>query len=339
VRILTPWSAAAGAGTVLVLALAFGAGSGGASPAPALPPAGALLPAAGAPAAGMGPAEVAVPVRPTVVGGTATRTQYHEFRTECTITDHRKDDPIVFPGLAGASHDHTFFGNTTTTATSTVDSLGAGATSCLAPGDLTAYWMPTLYAGDTVVNPDHVIVYYKSGVEDYRTVRPFPVGFRMVVGDMHAAGPAEFTQGYWSCSSARRTPDVVQSCSRAKGQQVYARLQSPSCWDGLHLDSANHKSHVVYPARGRCPADHPVALPMLEFKVPYEVGGKAGTLRLSSGAGYTFHYDFVNRWDPATQAALVGQCINGGLQCDPHGFDQFHPEHRPVLDPRYRLAR
>ena len=330
------WHPVAIGAVVLLLALASGAARGGAvHEVAAVPPMGTLLPAAG----GLGPTELAIPVRPAVVAGPMTRTQYHEFQARCTITDHRRDDPIVFPGLAGASHDHTFFGNDTTTATSKMALLGRGGTSCLAPGDLSAYWMPTLYAGATTVDPDHTIVYYKSGVADYRTVQPFPVGFRMVVGDAHATGPAEFTRGYWSCSAARRTPEIVQTCSRAKGERVYARLKSPSCWDGVHLDTPDHKSHLVYPVRGACPAGHPVALPMLEFKVPYEVGGTTETLRLSSGAGYTFHYDFVNLWDPATQAALVTQCINGGLQCDPRGYDQHHPERGRVLDERYLLQR
>lgn len=326
-RLLTPFNALAGAAVVVMLALATGTGSGGAAPA-----------APGA--AGMGPTELSTPVKPRVVTGEPTRRQYHEFQTNCTISHVLPDDPIVFPGQPGASHSHTFFGNRTTTATSTVSSLAGGATSCVAPGDKAAYWMPTFYAGDTVLTPDHTVIYYKSGVNDYREVQPFPRGFRFVIGDAHATSDAEFrTHGYWSCTGTGRTYDIVQSCSRAAGQKVYARLWSPSCWDGVHLDSPDHKSHVTWPVSGACPASHPVALPMLEFKIPYLVGGKTGTLRLSTGAGYTFHFDFVNLWDDATQAAMVGQCINIGLQCDNRGYDEFYPQYAPVLDEHYLLQR
>src|SRR3569833_4220603 len=36
---------------------------------------------------------------------------HHEFQVNCSPSHHQPDDPIVFPGLPGASHDHTFIGN------------------------------------------------------------------------------------------------------------------------------------------------------------------------------------------------------------------------------------
>jgi hypothetical protein len=86
-----------------------------------------------------------------------------------------------------------------------------------------------------------------------------------------------------------------------------------------------------------CPADHPVALPMIEFKMAFPASGDMSAVRLSSGRGYSFHYDFFTAWDPATQAALVGHCINGGLQCDARGYDQSHPEAGAALNDRYEL--
>ena len=75
-----------------------------------------------------------------------------------------------------------------------------------------------------------------------------------------------------------------------------------------------------------CPTSHPVALPMIEFKMAWPVNGDMSQVRLASGTGHSFHYDFFNAWDDATQAALVKTCINGGLQCDARGYDQHHPE-------------
>lgn len=34
----------------------------------------------------------------------------------------------------------------------------------------------------------------------------------------------------------------------------------PACWDGVNLDSPDHKSHMAYPDRldnGKCPTTHP----------------------------------------------------------------------------------
>lgn len=47
-----------------------------------------------------------------------------------------------------------------------------------------------------------------------------------------------------------------------------AQIVFPSCWDGVNLDSEDHKSHMSYPVGGApdsgdCPSSHPV-------KVRYE---------------------------------------------------------------------
>jgi hypothetical protein len=45
------------------------------------------------------------------------------------------------------------------------------------------------------------------------------------------------------------------------------------CWDGVNLDSPDHKSHVTYPINGSfeggspCPASHPVRLPQLFYEI------------------------------------------------------------------------
>lgn len=102
---------------------------------------------------------------------------FHEFQANCSVTHTRPDDPIVYPGQPGKSHDHTFMGNTTTDAHSTTDSLKRGNTACKAPGDKSAYWMPTLLkAGQPVLPVGPQVIYYKAGVTDYTSVRPFPEG-------------------------------------------------------------------------------------------------------------------------------------------------------------------
>jgi hypothetical protein len=43
------------------------------------------------------------------------------------------------------------------------------------------------------------------------------------------------------------------------------------CWDGVNLDSANHKSHVAYPGyNGKCPTTHPVKIPQLFFEIVWD---------------------------------------------------------------------
>ncbi|GLX94780.1 DUF1996 domain-containing protein [Herbidospora sp. NBRC 101105] len=275
-----------------------------------------------APAAVASPFPTAKPLPVPTFSGPPPFAQYREIHANCKVTHHLSDDPIVYPGLPGAAHNHTFAGNPTTNAKSTRASLLAGGSSCQDTMDKSAYWIPTLYQNGKVVDPTIVTTYYKSGVKDYRTVQPFPAGFRLIVGDMRTASAADF-QGTWTCGGGTFTT-FPKSCP--SGSSLIVRLKAPSCWNGRDLDSSDHKSHMAYPVKGLCPAAFPVPLPMLEIKVPYKLpGGKTDGLAYSSGASYSFHYDFMEAWAGNRQAELVKHCINGGRQCNGYGIDQHKP--------------
>ncbi|MEV0917987.1 DUF1996 domain-containing protein [Streptomyces sp. NPDC049967] len=272
---------------------------------------------------------------------------FHEFQAKCAPTHTAPDDPIVYPGQPGKSHDHTFMGNTTTNAYTTAASLETGDTTCLAPGDKSGYWMPSLFNGDTKILPEGVqTIYYKAGVTDYRSVRPFPKGLRYVVGSpMQTQDEFKNLKGTvegWECGESFKNFDFPANCPTSRDTYLNLRLQAPSCWDGIHLDTPDHKSHMAYPVAGganynSCPADHPVALPMIEFKMAWPVNGDMSQVKLASGKGFSFHYDFMNGWDTATLDAMVTHCVKGGLQCDPHGYDENHPDKGAVLNGDYEL--
>ncbi|MFH8889379.1 DUF1996 domain-containing protein [Streptomyces sp. NPDC017949] len=292
-----------------------------------------------------------IPAVPQVTGVTPSwanppERYFHEFQANCSVSRTAPDDPIVFAGRPGASHDHTFMGNTTTDAFSTTASLSAGGTACTAPGDLSGYWMPTLHNGGRPVLPTGPqVIYYKSGVTDYKSVRPFPKGLRFVVGSPTQTA-AEFRghKGWvegWECGDSFKNTEFPANCPA--GTQLNIRMQSPSCWDGKFLDTPDHKAHMAYPVvkpgnnDNVCPTSHPVALPMVEFKMAFPVSGDMSQVRLSSGSGHSFHYDFFNAWDDRTLAALVEHCVKGGLQCDSRGYDETHPEAGAALGADHRL--
>ncbi|MFE9685180.1 DUF1996 domain-containing protein [Streptomyces sp. NPDC006285] len=292
-----------------------------------------------------------IPANPPVTGvtpsdRTPTPRYFHEFQANCSVTHTAPDDPIVYPGQSGRSHDHTFMGNTSTDAHSVTASLYGGDTVCKAPGDASAYWMPSLFKGDTKVLPTGPqVIYYKAGVTDYTSVRPFPKGLRYVVGNPTQSA-AEFRahKGWvegWECGDSFRNVDFPANCPA--GTQLNLRMQAPSCWDGRYLDTPDHQSHMAYPQvkpgtnDNVCPASHPVALPMIEFKMAFPVDGDMSQVRLASGRGHSFHYDFFNAWHEPTLRALVDHCIVGGLQCDARGYDQTHPEAGAALNADYRL--
>ena len=121
----------------------------------------------------------------------------NNFFSNCRYSHTAADDPIVLPGLAGRSHSHTFFGNVTTSAYSTLASLRRGATTCKPRFDRAAYWVPTLYQNGREVRPAKAQLYYV--LRGYDQMHPFPPGLRMVAGDAHATRPQSMRVTYWTC--------------------------------------------------------------------------------------------------------------------------------------------
>ncbi|MFJ7956391.1 DUF1996 domain-containing protein [Streptomyces sp. NPDC096319] len=361
-RTLSVLLLAAALGTSALTVGTYSAAADGKTPAPASAHAGHaagssagahVMGASALPSADDPDGDGYIPAVPQVTGVTPSdRTPapayHHEFQANCSVTHTAPDDPIVYPGRPGASHDHTFMGNTSTNAHSTTASLTGGATTCNAPDDSSAYWMPSLYKGDQKILPvGPQVIYYKSGVTDYTSVRPFPKGLRFVVGSpaqsaQEFRGHKGFVEG-WECGDSFFNVDFPASCPSRPDVQLNIRFQAPSCWNGLYLDTPDHKSHMAYPVvkpgtnDNMCPASHPVALPMIEFKMAFPVNGDMSQVRLSSGRGYSFHYDFFNAWEERTLKALVDHCVVGGLQCDTRGYDLYHPERGAVLNADHRL--
>ena len=94
------------------------------------------------------------------------------------------DDPIVYPRQPGVSHDHSFVGNTTTNAFSTLRTLRSGSTTCKRDGETAAYWMPTVLLNGQMVAPRGATIYYWR--KTLTALRAFPAGFKMIAGDRHA---------------------------------------------------------------------------------------------------------------------------------------------------------
>ena len=242
----------------------------------------------------------------------------------CQYSHSSMDDPSVFPGQPGAAHLPDFLGARSTNAFSTFASLRAGGTTCVLPGDSSAYWVPALYRNGVRLLPQgkaqHALFYYRRiGAPDGTIVRPFPAGLRILIGNSHAMSPQENpglgTTIIYRCGSGSDVPLAAPPTQCASGVMVVSFV-FPNCWNGTTLDSPDHKSHMAYPVRSRCPASHPVTLPRLESFFRYRVGtGPVGTITLASGPYYTAHQDFFNAWDPTVLQNLVTRCINQGIDC------------------------
>jgi hypothetical protein len=229
-----------------------------------------------------------------------------EFVHSCRFTHDSGDDPIVFPGKPGISHFHTFVGNRTTNAFSTYASLRLGGTTCARTADRSAYWAPALYQGSKLILPTLATIYYRRFT--LAPVHPFPNGLRMIAGDSGATSVQRMRVTFWDCGFLSPVPHSAHMLT-CPGESLHLNIVFPSCWDGRHLDSPDHKSHMAYMWKGKCPASHPVPVPALATKFSYHVRGGDG-LRLSSGGRYSGHADFINAWDPEALRELVDGCLN-----------------------------
>jgi hypothetical protein len=235
-------------------------------------------------------------------------------------------DPIVSPGNL-SSHLHSFVGSNAISSTQDYTSIRASS-ACTTSGlttDKSSYWAPTLFKYTknkfTAFNLTNVNTYYLQ--RGNMKLHAFPAGLRMVAGNATARGPAATAQlrdvvsfvclNYASGSS--QTSLIPQS---ACPDGLRAQIIFPSCWDGKHLDSVDHKSHMAYPLGDhpdngdQCPSTHPIRFTTLFYEFIWSVGSKAndGTWILANGdmQGYSFHGDFMNGWDVDVLQKGIDQC-------------------------------
>jgi hypothetical protein len=117
------------------------------------------------------------------------------FAVRCNFSHRAQVDPIRVPG-GPSGHMHDFFGNTTTNADSTYQTMTAppptnpptARTTCSRPEDTAGYWIPTVSWKDstgklTTLQANRGVFYYRAGLKNYRTVQPFAPDLRDINAD------------------------------------------------------------------------------------------------------------------------------------------------------------
>ena len=268
-----------------------------------------------------------------------------------------KDDPVVFFNQPGASHLHQVWGNSLfTAATTPADLANNASTNCNdTPYSLnrSSYWTPALvHENGDVIKPDLVMVYYKRKMASSIYCDPaneryagkcigIPSQLRFVFGWDSKQPTATVKGASWYCTTASghyTNLDDVFNAGCTVGADLIANTSAPNCWDGKHLDSPDHRSHMSYvvadphTAIGRCPATHPYLIPQQENKAQYRVtadmigtradGSKYSRLRLTSDAmlpgskpGATLHADYMEAWVTVAKKMWLDHCIDRGLDC------------------------
>ena len=269
----------------------------------------------------------------------AGNTGIPEFRADCKFSHQLADDPIVFPGLAGASHMHSFVGNKAVNADTTAADLKAKTDSTCVPSvDHSAYWVPTLYEAGTkkAVETTGFRVYYKSLRQNSSDVMPLPNGLRMIAGDAKKKVPTpKGSPGRFFCAlyEAGDVNGIAQSdngnwpiCDPKIGySSLHFMLQFPDCWDGKHLDSPDHKSHVAFGDDKGCPAAFPIRIPAVFFDIMYPAKGSQAGYYLSSDpegrSASSMHGDVFVSWDQDAMNKRVKNCIQQRKTCNNDGYD------------------
>lgn len=259
----------------------------------------------GAPSIPTADFNVAAALRPAPIPASNGRDPVGAFRFICGAGQVNYDDPIVYPGVQGASHLHQYYGNTSvnyTTSFSTLRSRGGSTCNYLDgthAANRSGYWMPAMLVGNQyVLQPDYVSIYYKRiPLSDPRCNNPaltsaraegicvtIPNGLKMIWGYDMVTNTVPTGHGGFICvngtvsSSAvfASLAELAKATDCPVSAHIEARISAPECWDGRNLDSSNHRAHVAYPLYGswgylRCPADHPYLMPTFTLAAFYQM--------------------------------------------------------------------
>ena len=215
----------------------------------------------------------------------------------------------------------------------------------------TPYWQPALLDGKgNVVLVDYVSFYYKRRPASDPVVSDpsnskyegqavkLPNGIKFIFGATPSDSNKPIDPGAAlkiTCNMNGGTqaqsdfPTAVQCVRTNAGAQLEIRMEAPSCWDGVNLDSPDHRSHVAYPSCGswgypRCDAQHPSVIPTYTYAAFYTLlSTDDGDIHLASDEmndtkprGWSFHVDYgPAAWDPIVLGMWTDNCIDKLLNC------------------------
>ena len=265
--------------------------------------------------------------QPTLNGGA--------FRVSCAVSHMSNDDPLVYPNQPDAAHHHTFFGNTSTNAKSDVTNFANIGNSTCNGGTMnrSAYWVPSMI--DTLTHTplaaDFAIFYYKVGNIPANQITAPPKGLRMISGNNKATDDISSTAMY-SCYAPEGVNKPFYGWKKSipncdVGDKVEMMVNFPQCWDGVNLDSPNHKDHMAFSSITGCPSTHPIAIPQVTINVEFTVKtpNQARNWRLASDnyantlpGGFSAHADWVNGWNEKAMLGIVKNCLQRNADCHAH---------------------
>jgi len=248
-----------------------------------------------------------------------------QFRAACEYSHFGYDDPIVFPGQPGRAHLHMFFGNTYVDANTTTNSLvNSGGGTCNGfELNRSGYWTPALLDGKgNVIVPDSIILYYKTKVPS--VIQEMPQGLKIIAGNGSHTPFTASQRLAWACGNSGTSYNRSNQIPNCGGDTINATIVFPNCWDGVNLDSSDHRSHMTYATEANpCPSSHPVRLPQISILLYYPGTSSVAGWHLSAdrhgGAnmppGSSLHADWWGGWNDDAMALWTNGCMRAARNC------------------------
>jgi hypothetical protein len=202
---------------------------------------------------------------------------------------------------------------------------GSGAASSTPPPASTTLPGPDgnneLPGNDGVIQrPERVQITFQGS--PVGKVVAMPRFLRVLYGDAKVStnGPAN-AKASWTCTGfENRLTDKYPICPN--GSKVKRIHTFPSCWDGKNIDSANHRTHIVFPdASGKC-AKGFRAVPKLQISLTYNIPHdiqvkkqyKVDAFPQEKHNPLSDHDDFANVMSQRLMNNLVN-CVNRNRTC------------------------
>ncbi|KAI4611422.1 hypothetical protein J4E80_007643 [Alternaria sp. BMP 0032] len=222
-------------------------------------------------------------------------------------------------------------------------------TTCEFSEDLSNYWTAVVYfkakngtfkrvpqraqQGMEGTNGGMVVYYMTDALfstSQTTKVTAFKPGFRMLIGDVSYRSREEardFRQLTYICmqNEGTREPETLEFPKQPCPAGIMINHRFPTCWDGVNLDSPNHREHVSYPATGTfenggaCPSTHPVRLPQILLETVWDTkqfnnkadwpsdGSQPFVWSSGDATGFSTHADYLFGWkDDSLQKAMNG---------------------------------
>jgi hypothetical protein len=242
-----------------------------------------------------------------LVGLVSSQGRVPMLRFECSQLVVERLDPLVNPGSAPSPHLHQIVGGNSfrpsmDPITHDLPSIST-CTSCSFSEDFSNYWTAVLYfrarngtfkrvpqiVSEGLTGIGGITVYYIPTPSNQTLVTAFSPGFRMLVGDAAGRSPGLARKVCHRCMPVSGDNNNL-NCASPDGETLpkgmcpggmRSIITFPTCWDGVNLDSPDHKSHVAYTTlgsgdidvgpTGSCPASHPVVIPQVMYEVMWDV--------------------------------------------------------------------